>query len=193
VLQQPAASVAPANQPQDQEARRRDSEPNAEWLEYCDLDGIPAPPAAGHAARVPVRRINGTPPTGSERWILYARRSLGATDWQVVRLRLTEALTWEQHDGAYELLIHHGRLTGRALVVRATSDQSDVEVRALSYTDSGPPFQFEWSGLRAEVWSSREAGHVVGEGWLLVRVRGVVDFEGQGPTEGAICGMVWTA
>ena len=62
----------------------------------------------------------------------------------------------------------------------------------MSYTDSGPPFQFEWGQLRAQVQSSRDASDIVGDGWLLVRVRGRCNFEHQGVSDGAICGVIKT-
>ena len=140
-----------------------------------------------------VQKFESTPPgAGGEGWIIHAQRSLGATQWQAAMLRVERALVWERKGSAYELLLLQGLQTGRALILKAGLPSNSAELRAVSYTDSGPPFQFEWSQLRAQVQSSRNASDFVGDGWLLVRVRGRCNFERQGVREDAICSVIKT-
>jgi hypothetical protein len=174
--------------PAEQGDRKRGEELLRERLAYCDLDGIPAV-----GGRVAALGFRGVPPADErEGFVIHAERRPGATEWRAVMLHSETAVGWERGSSGQELIIHHGRLTGRALILSSASDGRIIELRALSYTDSGPPFEFHWSDLHAELRSSRETLDLVGDGWVFVSLRGRYDFEGQGLREGGICAVVKT-
>jgi len=150
-------------------------------LERCNLDGIEA---AKHPVGRKIRvKLEALADEGDESWVIHASRVRGESKWRAVMLRTQPALSWALRSRQRELVIQHGRLTGRAITLRSKGTGT-VEVSALSYTDSGPPFHFDWDGLRARVAGREER--------LFVRVRGWYDFEGQGRAEGAVCALLAT-
>jgi hypothetical protein len=164
-----------------------------ERLACCDLDGIPVAKSAGKSAVVRVRNIPcALPQDGRQGWVIHAIRKPGAREWQTGTRFFSHPLAWEKMGRAHQLLLLHGQLTGRAIEVDAASCDGTLRIRALSYTDSGPPYTFAWSRLHADIGASRDPSDVVGDGWLLLRVRGRYNFEGQGPADGAICALVRT-
>jgi hypothetical protein len=149
-------------------------------LSRCDLDRIPAY-GGGRSIAVTVE-ANPALADDEESWTIHAARAPGESVWHAGIARSPPVLEWRAEGAQQALVVQHGGLVGRALTLRTTGPRG-LTIRVQSFTDSGPPFLFDWTELRAAVTQSDE-------GRLFVRVRGFYNFEGQGRSEGAICAVV---
>jgi hypothetical protein len=149
-------------------------------LARCDLDRIPAR-GGGRSIAVTVK-ANPALADDEENWTIHAGRAPAESVWSAGMAAPPPVLDWRVEGAQRTLVVQQGRLTGRALTLRTTGPRR-LTIDVKSFTDSGPPFLFDWTELRAAVTQSDE-------GRLFVRVRGFYNFEGQGRSEGAICTMV---